>query len=142
MRFVMWHVDSFRSTITEKGRAKFIEEPLEKETYIEDALIVFTSVEKSDSKNPEKVARKAADTIAEHATNLKVKNIVVHPYAHLFADLGAPSVAVEVMDKTNEFLQMNELNSVRTPFGWFNKLEIFAKGHPMSRIAKTINCDR
>jgi threonyl-tRNA synthetase len=27
---------------------------------------------------------------------------------------------------------------VRTPFGWFNTLDIQAKGHPLSRVARVI----
>ena len=75
MRLLIWHVDSFRSTVTEKGRSGFVEEPAEKETYVEEALIVLTAVEKTDEAAPETVARKAAKSIKKHAKNLKVTNI-------------------------------------------------------------------
>ena len=29
----------------------------------------------------------------------------------------------------------------RTPFGWFNILDIRAKGHPLSRVARTIGAE-
>jgi len=138
MRLQIWHVDSFRSTITEKGRSPFVEEVEEKETYVEEALLVFTAVEKSDVAEPEKSAAAAAKLIARHAKKVGAQNIVVHPFAHLFADLGAPDRAAGIMDDVNRLLVERGLNSVRTPFGWFNKLDIKAKGHPMSRIARRV----
>ncbi len=139
MRMLIWHVDSFKCTITEKGRGGIVEDPGDGETYVEEALIVYTCVERKDEKNPEIIAGKAADEIASHARALKVGNIVVHPFAHLFAKLGAPAKAIEIMDSVNANLKEQGFDSVRTPFGWFNRLDIKAKGHPLSRIARKIN---
>jgi len=118
-----------------------VEEPPEKETYVEEALIVLAAVEKSDEADPGEIALKAAKSIKKHAKNVGAANIVVHPFAHLFADLAAPETAVPLMDEVNRLLNERGLNSVRTPFGWFNTLEIKAKGHPLSRVAKTIKAD-
>jgi len=38
-------------------------------------------------------------------------------------------------------LARNGFEALRTPFGWFNTLELKAKGHPLSRIAKKITPD-
>ncbi|MFC1474490.1 threonyl-tRNA synthetase editing domain-containing protein [bacterium] len=141
MRLLIWHVDSFRSTLSEKGRSSLIEEPPEKETYVEEALIVLTAVEKSDEDDPETIASKAAKSIKKHAKNVGAKNIVVHPFTHLFTDLAAPEIAVPLMDDVNRLLNERGLNSIRTPFGWFNTLDIKAKGHPLSRVAKTIKAE-
>ena len=137
MKLLIWHVDSFRSTITEKGRSPFVEEPVETETYVEEALIVFSAVEKSDESDPDKTAREAARTIKKHAKKVGAVNVVVHPFAHLFADLGSPESSIRIMDTVNDLLNERGLNSIRTPFGWFNRLEINAKGHPLSRIARS-----
>lgn len=139
MRFLMMHVNSFRCRITEKGRSKFAEPPEPPETAVDEALVVLTSVEKSDEADPETVARKAAAEIAANAENLKVRTVVVHPFAHLFAELGKPSVAVKVMQDVRDILEDQGYRAVRTPFGWFNTLEISAKGHPYSRVARVIS---
>lgn len=138
MRFLMIHVNSFKCTITEKGRSRFAEPPEPPETAVGEALVVLTSVEKGDETNPEAVARKAAEEIAANADNLKVRTVVVHPFAHLFAELGKPSAAVKVMQQVRDALAERGYEAIRTPFGWFNTLEISAKGHPYSRVARII----
>ncbi len=142
MRILMWHVDSFTSTITEKGRSKYVEEPTKKDTYVEDALIVFTAVEKRDEETAQGTAQIATDEIANHAEQIGVSNIVVHPFAHLFTDLGSPKISIKIMDDVNGLLNARGYHSIRTPFGWFNKLEIKAKGHPLSRVAREITTEK
>jgi len=139
MRFLALHVDSFCCRITEKGRSKLVEDFAEPETKVEEALIVLSSVEKADELAPEEVAVKAAGEIAALAEQLKVKTVVLHPFAHLFGELSRPQVAVQVLKVIEEVLKEKGLVVTRTPFGWFNTLEIRAKGHPLSRVARMIN---
>lgn len=138
MRFLALHVDYFRCRITEKGRSTLIEEFEERETAAEEALVVLCSVEKADEVAPEEVAARAAGEIAALAGQLKVQTVVLHPFAHLFGELGRPQVAVQVLTSVAEALQARGLAVTRTPFGWFNTLEIKAKGHPLSRVARII----
>lgn len=138
MKLLIWHVDSFKCVITQKGRSGLVEEPEEKETAVAEALIIFTATEKQDEENLGQTAQKAANAIAAHAKNVHCNTIVIHPFAHLFADLGSPDKAVEIMDAVKQRLTETGLEAIRTPFGWFNRLEINAKGHPLSRVAKRI----
>lgn len=141
MRILMWHVDKFKSTITEKGRSKVIERYEDPVTEAEEALVAFSAVEKQDGEDPEVVAIRATDAIDSQAELLKVKAIVLHPFAHLFADLANPDIAVEVLDMIGDRLRERGYEVKRTPFGWFNELEIKAKGHPVSRVARRITAD-
>jgi len=138
MRVLIWHVEEFVCTITERGRSPIVEEFEEPVTAVEDALLLLVSVEKADEADPAGVARKAANDIAAHAAQLKVRTVVVHPFAHLFGELSRPRTAVKVLDATAEGLRAHGLIAIRTPFGWFNELEIRAKGHPLSRLARVI----
>ena len=135
------HVDRFSSTITEKGRSNVIEDPSPKTTEVGEALVVLASVEKRDETNPENVSRKAVEEIAKVGHQLKVKTIVLHPFAHLFGELSKSDVAIKTMKLTQEGLAQNGFTAIRTPFGWFNTLELKAKGHPLSRIAKKVSAD-
>ncbi|MDQ1281642.1 MAG: hypothetical protein QG670_2907 [Thermoproteota archaeon] len=136
----MLHVDHFSSTITERGRSKIVEDPTgSKTTTVDEALIILVSVEKQDEPNPDNTAEKAATEIAKLARQLKVKVIVLHPFAHLFAEMSSPDTALKTLKLTEEGLIRRGFNVVRTPFGWFNTLEIKAKGHPLSRVARTIS---
>lgn len=141
MRVLVWHVERFVCTITERGRSPIIEEFDDPVTAVDDALLLLVSVEKADEADPAGVARKAAAEIAAHASQLKVNTVVVHPFAHLFGELSRPKTAVQVLDATAEALRTHGLAATRTPFGWFNELEIKAKGHPLSRLARTFTPD-
>ena len=57
-------------------------------TRVEDALVVLSSIEKGDESNPMLVAQRASAEISKLATQLKVTTVVLHPFAHLFAELG------------------------------------------------------
>lgn len=138
MRFLMLHVDYFKSSITEKGRSPVIEEFSQRDTEISEGLVVLSSVEKSDEADPVKIAEKASAEISKHAHALKVDNIVLHPFAHLFAELSRPQVAIEVLRGIEENLRGDGFQVLRTPFGWFNTLELRAKGHPLSRVARRV----
>ncbi len=141
MRFLAWHVDYFRCRITERGRSPLVEAYDEPETVAENALLVLASVEKEDETAPERVAARATAEIAAHASNLKVQTVVLHPFAHLFGQLSRPAVAAQVLKMVEEGLRSSGLGVARTPFGWFNTLDIRAKGHPMSRVARKVNVE-
>lgn len=138
MRMLMIHVDSFISTITEKGRSKIIENPEQKITSVNEALLVFASVEKKDTNEKEDISKRAMEEIANLANQLKIKTIVLHSFAHLFAELSKPEVAIEVLEMIKKELTQRNFEVIRTPFGWFNTLEIKAKGHPLSRVARIV----
>ncbi len=141
MRALIWHVDSFVCRITEKGRSPIIESISEPETRVGESILVLASVEKSDEGQPTEIAERAAKMLSEHAHKLKVNTIVLHSFAHLFAELASPETAVQVLKEIEARLVAQSFEVKRTPFGWFNELEIKAKGHPLSRLARVITAD-
>src|SRR5215467_3147268 len=116
MRFLILHVNSFCCTITTKGRAKVYEEYDNPVTRVDEALIVLTSVERRDEHAPDVVAKRAASEIIKFAEQLKVTTVVLHPFAHLFAELSAPEVAIDVLNRTQHELTGTGLCCMRTPF--------------------------
>lgn len=141
MRFLILHVNSFCCTITTKGRSKVYEEYEDPVTRVDEALLVLSSVERGDERAPERVASRASAEIVKLATQLKITTVVLHPFAHLFAELSAPDVAIDVLSRTQQGLIEAGLQTYRTPFGWFNTLQIDAKGHPISRVARMVSAD-
>lgn len=141
MRILMLHVDHFSSTITERGRSKIVEEfyPRSKTTQAKEALLILTSVEKQDESNPMDISKRAVDEVTKLAHQLKVKTIILHPFAYLFGDLSKPDIAVKTLKLTEKGLVQRGFEVIRTPFGWFNTLELKAKGHPLSRVARTVS---
>lgn len=138
MRFLGWHLEKFRSIVTEKSRSPLREESPEKIIEAENTLLIFASVEQEDEGKEEKVISQAVEKIVEHAHRIGVKNIVLHSFAHLFSQPSSPETALKVLKEIESKLRGKNFKVKRTPFGWFNSLEIKAKGHPLSRIAREI----
>ena len=141
MRFVILHVNSFCCTVTEKGRSKVFESYQDPVTRVEEALVVLSSIEKGDEQQPTLVAQRASAEITKFASQLKVTTVVLHPFAHLFAELGSPEVAIDILKCTQQELTAVGLQTIRTPFGWFSSLQIDAKGHPLSRVARIVTVE-
>ncbi len=139
MRFLSFHVDYFRYKVTKKGRSKVIEEITEnnREAQIKNALVLFISTEKRDEENPEFLKRGIAE-IEKITAQLKISNIVIVPFAHLFGQLSTLEFAFESFKRIELNLKLKDYSVLRLPFGWFNELEMKAKGHPLSRISRVI----
>ena len=137
MRMLIWHVDSFTAEPAERGRSKLADrEPTV--ASIEEGLVVFAAVEKADEPEPLAVAARAAPAIAEVARNLGVKQVLIHSFAHLFVELSVPSVARETLNETQRLLEVEGFQVSQSAFGWFSRLEMKAKGHPLSRVARQV----
>jgi threonyl-tRNA synthetase len=141
MRLLMLHVNEFTCRLTEKGRSQVVEPGEPKVTSVGEALVVLASVEKGDEGNPSLVAQRAAAEIRRIAETVKARVIVLHSFAHLFADLATPLVAIAVLDETRQHLEAAGYTVHRPPFGWFNELDIKAKGHPLSRVARIVSAE-
>ena len=139
MRFLTFHVDYFRYKVTKKGRSKVVEEITEdnREAQIKNALVLFISTEKRDEENSE-ILKKSILEIEKITNQLKISNIVIVPFAHLFGQLSTIEFSFEFFKKIESELKIMDYSMLRLPFGWFNELEMKAKGHPLSRISRII----
>ncbi len=137
MRFLAWHVDYVRAEPTERGRSALVEEA--KPVKAENALLVFVNFEKNDESHQAEVIEKAASEIASIAGQLKVTAVVLNPFAHLFAEPSRPEVAVDMLGRFCAGLARRGLDVQRLAFGMFYELELKAKGHRLSRIARSIS---
>ncbi len=138
MRLLILHVDRFAYTVTEAGRSRLREEVAGRSHAVEEALLALASVEREDAAAPAEVAERAATEIARLARQLGVEQVVLHPFAHLFVEPSAPAVAVAVLDATKARLEADGLGVHRSPFGWFTRWDLQAKGHPLSRVGRIV----
>ncbi|HEV8189866.1 MAG TPA: threonyl-tRNA synthetase editing domain-containing protein [Ktedonobacterales bacterium] len=137
MRLLIWHVDGFVAEPTERGRSPVADaEP--QAVRVEDAVVIFAAVEKKDEAEPEATAERAAAAIAQVAKQLGARSVVLHSFAHLFVELSTPAIAQQVLTATQARLEADGYSVAQTAFGWFNKLDMRAKGHPLSRVARQI----
>ena len=139
MRFLSFHVDFFRYNVTTKGRSTVIEDITEenKKNQVQNALVLFISMDKSDEANPE-ILEKGINEIEKITKQLKISNIVIIPFAHLFGQLSSLEYAFESFKNIESLLKLKSYSVLRLPFGWFNELEMKAKGHPLSRISRIV----
>ena len=139
MRFLSFHVEYFYYRVTKKGRSKVIEEisKVNRENSVENALVLFISMEKRDETSPD-VLKRGLIEIEKIIRQLKLRNIVIVPFAHLFRQLSTLDFAFESFKNLESILISKDYSVLRLPFGWFNELEMKAKGHPLSRISRII----
>jgi threonyl-tRNA synthetase len=137
MRFLAWHVDYVRAVPVARGRSALVEESTPVSG--ENALLVFANFEKSDESHHTEVIDKAISEISSIAAQLKVATIVLNPFAHLFAEPSKPEVAISMLDQLYAGLVKRNFEVQRLAFGMFYELELRAKGHRLSRIARSIS---
>jgi hypothetical protein len=137
VRLLIWHVDTFTAEPSERGRSKIADKDPQP-VRMSEGIVVFAAVEKGDEAEPEAVATRAAKAIAEVAGQLGVRTVVLHSFAHLFVELSNPATAQRVLATTQTRLEAEGHNVAQTAFGWFNRLDMQAKGHPLSRVARQV----
>ena len=87
MKLLLIHSDYIEYEVKDKAISN-PEEISQKNDRLEEALTVFIAVEKNDEKSPRQVVIDAVSEIEKTAEQLKVRNIMIYPYAHLSSDLG------------------------------------------------------
>ena len=139
MRFLSLHCEYFRFTTTKKSRSKLLEELNEfnRQGAIENCLVLLISVEKQDEMKPQFI-EKGLNEILQITSQLKVSNIVLLSFAHLFGELSSPDFGLQSLKSLENELKDKGFNILRPPFGWFNELELKAKGHPLSRMSRIV----
>jgi threonyl-tRNA synthetase len=134
---LIWHVDEFVVEPTERGRSKLADETPQA-VRVGEALVVFAASEKADESEPEAVAERAVAALGDVARRLGERTVVLHSFAHLFVELSSPATAKAILDKIQAALEAQGYGVQQSAFGWFNRLEMRAKGHPLSRVARQV----
>jgi len=137
MKLLLIHSDYIEYEVKEKA-IKNPEETSIKNDRLEEALTAFTAVEKVDEKSSSQAVSQAVAEIVKTAEQLKVKNIMIYPYAHLSSDLAHPKKAQEILIEIEYALKDKDFNVKRSPFGWYKSFKISCKGHPLSELSREI----
>jgi threonyl-tRNA synthetase len=137
MKLLLIHSDYIEYEVKDKA-IKIPEETKIKSDRFEEVLTAFTAVEKIDEKSPKQAVSQAVAEIEKTAEQVKTKNIMVYPYAHLSPDLASPKVAQEILIEIEQELKNKNFNVKRAPFGWYKAFKISCKGHPLSELSREI----
>lgn len=139
MRLLLIHADKFEYETKEKAVKE--PEPLAekgKKGMLQDGLVVFSTVEKTDEESPENTVANAAASIEEVLGWLKTKRVMIYPYAHLSTNLATRDPAIKILKDLDQKLAEDGYEVSRSPFGWYKGFTITAKGHPLSELSRTI----
>jgi threonyl-tRNA synthetase len=136
MRILLLHSDFVEWEPKKKAVAMAEDRPEKRK--VEEALVVFTAVEKADEKEPEKVVHNSVKEIMDVLGQVKAKAVVIYPYAHLSSDLAQPSVALRILKDMEKAVKEHKVQVERAPFGWYKAFQISCKGHPLSELSKSI----
>jgi len=142
MKTLNLHVDYIRFKPTKKA-IKSIPDLSEKdqgEKEVKNALVVMTSVEKSDF-NIKEVVKKLVENVKDISKQLKVSNILLYPYAHLSSNLASPKLAEEILLESEKALKKAKFKVTRAPFGYYKEFEMKVKGHPLSELSREIKVE-
>jgi len=141
MKILALHAD-FIEFEAKKKAIKDAEEIPEKEgkVRVEECLVIFSAVEKRDEEDLKKVIDIYVKEIKDIATQVKAKNIVLYPYAHLSSSLAAPKIAEEALKEAEKiFSKEKEYHITRAPFGWYKSFNVACKGHPLSELSRSFS---
>jgi threonyl-tRNA synthetase len=141
MKLLLIHSDYIEYEVKNKAISN-PEDILQKKDRLEEALTVFIAVEKNDEKSPQQVVIDTVSEIKKTAEQLKVRNIMIYPYAHLSSDLGRPKIAKEILIEIEYELKNKDFNVKRSPFGWYKAFKISCKGHPLSELSRDITISK
>jgi threonyl-tRNA synthetase len=136
MRILAIHVTSMRYRATQKTK---IAEPIDnREGKMEEGVVLFCCAERMDEKNPERVIEHAAAEVLARLARLRVRRVMIFPYAHLTSTLAPPGVALTILSRLEERLRRENVDVIRAPFGWYKEFELHSKGHPLADLSMTI----
>jgi threonyl-tRNA synthetase len=142
MRILLIHSDYLKYKTKSKTRiAEKIPEDKKQGEY-ENALVVFTAVEKEDEKNPDIIVENAIKEINDVFGKVGAKIVAVYPYAHLSSSLSSPDMAKQILTNMETGLANLGVNVQRVPFGWYKSFEVACKGHPLSELSRTITDEK
>jgi threonyl-tRNA synthetase len=139
LRLLLIHADKFEYETKEKAVKE--PEPISdhaKKGGLEDGLVVFSTVEKTDEESAENTVSNAAESIEEVLGWLKTKRVMIYPYAHLSTNLASRDPAIKILKDLEQRLAEKGYEVSRSPFGWYKGFTITAKGHPLSELSRTI----
>ncbi len=141
MKILSLHCDYIKFKPLKKALkdAEVLSEKDKREKIVKDALVILTAVEKDDG-NIKEIVEKLVENVKDITKQVKAKNIVLYPYAHLSSNLASPETAVKVLDEAEKKLKKS-FNVVRAPFGYYKEFELKCKGHPLSELSREIKVE-
>jgi threonyl-tRNA synthetase len=139
LRILLIHCEKFEYNAREKAveKAEDLDES-NRAGRFENVLVVFTSVEKEDVKDPEGVAEQAGQEILDVFKTVKAERVLLYPYAHLSSELADAVSAISILKRVHEKLSEKGVETHRAAFGWYKSFTLVNKGHALAELSRSI----
>ena len=137
MKLILMHADYIEYEPKKKA-IKAAEHVKEGKVRVDDCLVVFTSVEKGDEKDPEGLVNRLVKEIENVAEEVKANKVVLYPWVHLTSVPAQPADALRILKLAEQKLKSKFEKVARAPFGWYKAFEIKCKGHPLAELSREI----
>jgi len=124
---------TFRKTLED------VEEEIEKEETVKDAIVVFANVEKEDEEKMSRTIRKTLKNITWLAGKTSRNKIVLHSFAHLSDSKSSVEFAREVLESIEDRLKNKGFEVFITPFGYFLEFKIHVLGESLAKVWKALS---
>jgi threonyl-tRNA synthetase len=135
MKIITLHCDYIRFKALKKAVKDAEELKSKEEIEVKEPLVVLTAVEQGDTKE---TINELVLAIQKTAKEVKAKNVVLYPYAHLSSNLAKPNDALSTLKESESLLKKSKLKVTRAPFGYYKSFELKVKGHPLSELSKIL----
>jgi threonyl-tRNA synthetase len=116
-----------------KPEASVYEETKEKKGSVEDALVLFVSVENGDTFETAASALKDAVAFMEKSGR---KKLLIYPFSHLSNNLAEPKEAMKILEHMFKSVPKG-IDAKKAPFGWNKKLSVDVKGYPLAEQSRS-----
>ncbi|MBN2600073.1 MAG: threonine--tRNA ligase [Candidatus Thermoplasmatota archaeon] len=137
MKLLLIHSDFIEYEVKDKA-IPHPEDTEKTKDRLDEALTVFIAVEKVDEQAPTQAVEEASKEIVKTAEQLKVKNIMLYPYAHLSSNLASAKAGKDILVQLEGEVKKQDFTVKRSPFGWYKAFTISCKGHPLSELSREI----
>lgn len=136
MKLLFNHVASFQYTATEQTDVGRDLDEAETTGETDEALLLKVCAEPGDD------AATVTDAVAEISDVSNqlggIDRIVLFPWAHLSDDLADPDTAQALLDALTDETDAASYDPLQVPFGWYKKLELHSRGHPLSVLPRAL----
>ncbi|MCY4439656.1 MAG: hypothetical protein OXE53_05555 [Deltaproteobacteria bacterium] len=113
------------------------EDPAAEATAVTETVVVLVEVENADRDNPSTL-RQALKHIKWLANKKRMRNVVLHSFAHLGGDSAAPDQAQRLLEEVARRLHNTGYQVWMTPFGYFCEWDISVYGDSLAKVWKEI----
>lgn len=133
MRVLFWYCNRFAW----KPTLQTLEDaPVARAAAYEKVVVAFVHVEPGDTQKGSAAETKLVKNAKWLARKWGIRQVVLHSFSHLATEKADPAAARNLIENACARLAQAGYETVQTPYGFFNDLEIKAPGQPLARIFK------